>query len=183
MCCAGIQCVKRRQNPFSVYSISLWVTFRIWKLISLSIWGDQRYFHTSSISSCCVAGLPGQLREAGFCTEHWQVQALWTKALSKEMSGLKDQNAALPSTPCIRYCVGKPDRGGCLQKGAFLALKSFIGASSAAPINNCNCLGVPEGTPGTSSLPVLWHQGFPLWTSEACWSCQTLLYCLIYCFA
>lgn len=32
---------------------------------------------------------------------HWQVQALWTKALSKEMCSLKDQNAALPSTLCF----------------------------------------------------------------------------------
>lgn len=90
-----------------------------------------------------------------FAQHQGQVQALWTKALGKEMSGLKDQNAFLPSAPCFGFHVGKPVGGGCVQKGALLALESFIGTPFAGRMGNCNCLGVPEGAPGTSSLPVL----------------------------
>lgn len=98
---------KGGQTRCSFYSISLWLAFQMWKLISLKIWGDLRYFYTTGISSCSVARLPGQLGKMGFARHHWQVQVLWTKALGKEMSSLKDQNAVLPSTLCFCCHGGK----------------------------------------------------------------------------
>lgn len=81
----------------------------------LSISGETR--GTSRPLASPPALWPGcqvSLGRQGFAQYHWQVQALWTKALSKEMCCLKDRNAALPSTLCFCCHGGKPDGGDFL---------------------------------------------------------------------
>lgn len=139
--CVAILWVKRGKHPV-IFIASPSELPSKFENSFLSVCGETSGTSTPLASPPALwPGCQVSLGRQALAEQCWQVQALWTKALGKEMSGLKDQNAALPSTLCFCCHGGKPDGGDFPQKEALLVLRGFIGVPSAGPMGNSNGLG------------------------------------------